>query len=210
MKSSKVIFKFDKEKDLQNIFYVLKKDKKYGLPFELSNLDKKDLFSRIKTIHSSKLFHLYRKNLQILWKEVEEPFFKKISKIFNQPIAHKKYEAYLTTMNRCPYFYQKNPWFMVSTFESPFATFMTIAHEIMHMQFHFYYGGEVREAIGEKKTYKLNEALTVIINEEFSEMFFTRQIDPSREKLRKFILKEWKKDKNFENLLNKCIAYLKN
>ncbi|MBU2612487.1 MAG: hypothetical protein KKB62_02080 [Nanoarchaeota archaeon] len=208
--SSRINFLFDPKKDWENFFYVIKNDK-WGIPPEFKGLSENEIKKNIQFIHSQNFFRDYPKIIRENWEPFEKRFFKIIEKIFNKPIAHRKYKAYLTTMTRCPYFYKKNdPWFMISFYNSIPSIFMTIAHEIFHMQFHAYLGEKVRNMIGELKMDYLSEAITVIINEEFRDLFLSVQRDPSREKIRGFILNEWKKNKNLEEVVQKSIKYIKN
>ncbi|MBU3907366.1 MAG: hypothetical protein KKA64_03895, partial [Nanoarchaeota archaeon] len=100
---------------------------------------------------------------------------------------------------------------MVSLFNNILSDIATSAHEIMHIQFHNTYWNDVEKEIGEEKTAHLKEALTVLLNVEFSRDFWF--VDdrgyPMHQELRKFIEKEWKKEKDFGILLKKCIEYLK-
>jgi len=52
--------------------------------------------------------------------------------------------------------------------------------------------------------------LTILLNLEFKDLWFVedRGYDVHKE-LRNFISDEWKKEKDFEKLLDKCILYLK-
>ena len=56
----------------------------------------------------------------------------------------------------------------------------------------------------------LKEALTVLLNLEFKDLWFIEDEGYKKHKeLREFIAQEWKKEKDFEKLLKKCVKYLK-
>jgi len=81
----------------------------------------------------------------------------------------------------------------------------------MHLYFHKFYWDKVESEIGEDKTADLKEALTVLLNVEFKDLWFVSdQGYKPHEELRKFIRDEWKKEKDFDVLLKKCVEYLKN
>ena len=80
----------------------------------------------------------------------------------------------------------------------------------MHLQFHNTYWKEVEEKIGNRKTSDLKEALTVLLNLEFKDLWFVQDMGYDMHKeLRDFISKQWKKKKDFNILLDKCIKHLK-
>jgi len=121
----------------------------------------------------------------------------------------KEIIAYLTTSGICPYD-PKEPSFMFSFAYSFPSCFRACGHEIMHLYFHEFYWGLVEDKIGKDKTGDLKEALSVLLNEEFKDLWFDTDYgyEPHK-KLREFIVKEWKKEPDFDVLLNKCVAYLK-
>jgi hypothetical protein len=99
---------------------------------------------------------------------------------------------------------------MVSFFRDLASALNTCGHELLHIQFHNLYWNQVENQIGEKKTSDLKEALTVLLNLEFKDLWFVEDKGYEIHKeLRKFITDEWKKEKDFRILLDKCINYLK-
>jgi hypothetical protein len=127
-----------------------------------------------------------------------------------RPICSKKFTGYLTSVNRCPYRF-KELYFYFCFFNSIPSILQTAGHEIMHIQFHHTYWKEVEKKIGWKKTSDLKEALTILLNLEFRDLWFVPDMGyPNHTKLRQFIAKQWKKEKDFDVLLDKCVKYLKN
>ncbi|MFA4953464.1 MAG: hypothetical protein WC584_04540 [Candidatus Pacearchaeota archaeon] len=219
---SKVIFKFDKEKDLFNIWETCNKEIRLydfkkrltpniikiceGKEFEES---KDNLEKIIKKVYESGLIEIFIYAVQKSWNKINDEFFKRLEKLMKKPIDKKFFTGYITTIGRCPYDYGNN-YFMVSLFFSLPQALETTAHEIMHIHFHEYYWKNVEKKIGKEKTGDLKEALTVLLNLEFYDLWFS--VDKGYEKhqeLRKFIEEEWKKEKDFDILLEKCINYLK-
>jgi len=220
----KVLFKFDKEKDLWNIWETCNSDSKWynhkesvspilleiceGKKFEEC---KKELEEFRSKIYNSKLIKPFVNSLQQAWDTINDRFFEKLEKIMKLPIVFDEVISYITTVNRCPYDFKENPWFMVSFFKNILNALVTCGHEIMHIQFHNTYWDYVKKEIGEDKTAHLKEALTVLLNSEFSKDFWFVNDEgyPVHKELRKFIEEEWKKEPDFDILLNKCIKYLK-
>jgi len=158
------------------------------------SLDKKRMNENLKSIKSS-------------WKKAENKYFQKLEKITRKKIYTKTFHCYITTIGRCPY-NQKENWFMVNIFSTDTST--TIAHELMHLQFHHYFEKEIRKKINEKQFQDLKEALTVLLNIEFKGILKEKDKGyPLHKKLRNFIEKEWEKKRDFYFLIGKCINYLK-
>ena len=76
---------------------------------------------------------------------------------------------------------------------------LTAGHEIMHLHFHNTHWSEIEEKIGKEKTFDLKEALTVLLNIEFKDLWFYMDSGYSLHKeLRDFISKIWKEKKDFD------------
>jgi hypothetical protein len=216
---TKVIFKFDKEKDLWNHWHKSNWKSswaKFEINPKIKKICKKKKFEECKEELSKYLFKLQNSNLikediKVLkksWRKIEKEFFKRMDKLMKNKFE-KNITAYLTTLGICPYD-PDEPSFMFSLFYSLPSQLETCGHEIMHLYFHKFYWNRVEKEIGNKKTGDLKEALTVLLNVEFRDLWFSKDKGyPPHEKLRNFIEKEWKKEKDFDVLLNKCINYLK-
>lgn len=216
----KVTFKFDKEKDLYNIWetcnfksswYDFKKSvhPNYLKICEGKEFDecKKELKEYKERMYDSGFIEVFVKTIQEAWDRINDEFFKRIKKVMKRPVCFNEVTGYVTTMTRCPYSYdKKNPWFMVSFFRNILHVLKTTAHEIMHIQFHNTYWKKVEDKIGKKKTADLKEALTVLLNLEFRDLWFVddKGYEPHKE-LRSFIEKQWKKKKDFDVLMDKCV-----
>jgi hypothetical protein len=218
----KVIFKFDKEKDLYNIWETCNKDSPFkdfkktvhpdilkicqGKKFEEC---KKSLEQNKKTLYTSGLIETFTKALQGGWDKFNDEYFKRLEKVMKKPICSNQFTAYLTTMMRCPYNI-KEYTFMTSFFRSISESLKTPCHEIMHFQFYKYYWRKVEKEIGEEKTGHLKEALTVLLNSEFKDLYFFEEpgYDIHKE-LRNFISNQWKKNKDFDILVDESIKWIK-
>jgi hypothetical protein len=215
---SKVIFKFDKEKDLWNHwhksnwksswanFKIHPEIKKIceGKKFEEC---KEELSVHLSKLQKSNIIQIEINSLEEYWKEIEQEFFKRMNNLMNKNFD-EDIIAYLTTLGVCPYD-PDEPSFMFSLFYSLPHQLQTCGHEIMHLYFHKFYWDDVEPKIGKEKTGDLKEALSVLLNIEFRDLWFAKDYgyEPHKE-LRAFILEEWKKEKDFEKLLEKCVNYL--
>ncbi len=220
---TKVTFKFDKEKDLYNIWQACNSDSSFGYDFK-KNIDKKtisicqgrtfeeckeELTEKFKAIHNSELVPILLNAVNESWKLINNEFFKRLENIMKKSIYTNSFTGYLTFIPKCSYSLKENSFYF--NFFSPLSGILqTAAHEIMHLQFHNTYWSKIEKQIGEGKTADLKEALTVLLNLEFKDLWFIQDNGYEiHQELRKFIVEEWKKEKDFENLINKCIAFLK-
>ena len=214
----KVKFKFNKEKDLWNNW-----DKSNGnsswanfkIPKELIKICKgkefeeckEELANHLSKLHNSHILKIARNSVEDSWRPLEKEFFKRMDKL----MKHKFEEdivAYLTTMGICPYD-PKEPSFMFSLFYPLPNNLNTCGHEIMHLYFHKFYWKEVEGKIGKEKTSDLKEALTVLLNLEFKDLWFAGDTGyDSHQELREFIKEKWKEENDFDKLLEKCISFL--
>lgn len=215
----KVEFLFDLEKDLWNHWHKSNwqsswanlevnpviKDICEGKEFEDC---KKDLSNHLYKLQNSEIIKINIEEVSRAWRVIEEEFFYRMNNLmkkkFDQDIL-----AYLTTLGICPY-NPDEPSFMFSLFYSLPMSLQTCGHEIMHLYFHKFYWDDVEVKIGKEKTGDLKEALTVLLNLEFKDLWFATDYGyESHKELRDFIIKKWKEEKDFEKLLEKCVHYIK-
>ena len=215
----KVKFLFDKEKDLRNHWHKSNWKSSWN-DFKVSPKTKeicenrkyeeckKELAKFMENIQESPFIDIHIRSVEKAWRVIEKEFFKRMNKLMKQKYP-EDITAYLTTVGICPYD-PKEPSYMFSFFYSLTKCLQTSGHEIMHLYFHKFYWDKVESKIGEEKTADLKEALTVLLNLEFKDLWFVEDFGyDSHKELRKFIVKEWKKKKDFDILIEKCIRYLK-
>lgn len=221
-----VIFKIDIEKDAKNYFDAANNSNTYGKDFTkylrpdiLEKLkgktwdEVKDYMINFLERGYAKEGRKYEEKLEKIkksWKKIEENYFERLENITKHKIYTDKFICYITTTVKCPYFKKENA-FMISILNSVENILKTIAHEIMHLQFHYYFEDDLRKKISYEKFHDLKEALTVLLNIEFKDL----QIGEDKgylqhKKFREFITSEWEKRKDFEILLDKCIGFLNN
>jgi len=170
---------------------------------------KEELSAHLSKLQESNLIQREINSLEKSWREIEEDFFNRMDNLMKKTF-NKNIIAYLTTLGVCPYD-PDEPSFMFSLFYSLPHQLQTCGHEIMHLYFHKFYWDKIESQIGKEKTGDLKEALSVLLNLEFKDLWFAKDYgyEPHR-KLREFISIEWKKEKDFEKLLKKCIKYILN
>ena len=166
------------------------------------------LSDHLSKLQNSNIINIFLNSTEKAWREIEEEFFKRMDDLMKNKFG-KNIFAYLTTCGICPYD-PDEPSFMFSLFYSLPKTLQTCAHEIMHLYFHKFYWKKIEKQIGKEKTADLKEALTILLNLEFKDLWFAEDHGYNcHKKLRNFIVKKWKEEKDFEKLLEKCVVYLK-
>ena len=221
---TQVIFKFDKNKDLENTWETANKECKFGFDFRKQlNLKllkvcqnksfrkcREELKQLVKPLHDSKLLSFTADMVQKAWNNIESEYFNRLEKITGKSLGIPKITAYLTTVQRCPYSVENN-WYMFNAFGNIFSNLLVSGHELMHFHFHKYYYKNVQKKIGKDKTEELKEALSVMLNLEFRDLWVIPDTGyPNHKELRTFIEPQWTKNKDFDKLVNSCVDYLSN
>jgi hypothetical protein len=219
MNNPKVIFKFKKEEDLWNHWHQSEEGNTFNKNSQNNPKIKKicegkkfeeckdKLAEHLKQWHNSIFISLHLEAVEKAWRTVEEEFFKRMDKLMKNKFEGE-INAYLTTSGTCPYD-PDEPSFMFSLFYSIPNVAKTCGHEIMHLYFHKFYWNKIESEIGREKTADLKEALTVLLNLEFKDLWLVEDNGyEAHKELRNFIKEEWKKDKDFEKLLERCVNYL--
>ena len=215
----KILFKFDKERDLRNHWDKANKKnpwKEFKVNLKVKEICfnrkfeecRDELKNNFEKLHNSKIIDIYLESIESAWSIIEIDFFKRMDKLMKKNYS-QNITAYVTTLGTCPYD-PNEPSFMVSLFHSLPDSLKTCGHEIMHLYFHKYYWDKVEKEIGKEKTADLKEALTVLLNLEFKDLWFSTDNGYEiHQELRQFIEQEWKKKPDFDILLDRCIKYLK-
>jgi len=216
-----ITFKFDKNKDTWNIWDKSNRKSSFGedwgksIPLRLIEISKgkpikeakKNIEKYSTKFYNSDFIKVFIESVKKLWDLEEKEFFNRLEKITGNPFK-KKLTCYITTIGVCPYNISEK-WFMCSAFNNLTGAISTIAHETLHFHFFEHDYKKVEKQIGKKKTEDLKESLTILLNLEFRDLCFTTEKGyPNHQELRKFIAEEWKKDKNYEELIKKCVKYL--
>ncbi len=232
-----IVFGFNKEWELRNWYDSCTKNITYdphggkkwdlgGIPQEIEEiLEKENCSIEDIKIKIEKIFNKFIKKPRALyiikditkraekrWKEAGKECLNALSKMLDIPIKEfeKNYRAYFTFGKRIPFYENR---FMFSQF-SDFPN--TASHEIMHIEFLKKYKNYcLDKGLTEKQISHLKEILTVLLNEDLSDiLYLTDRGYDSHKELRKEVLKLYKKHKklrkNFIAFLDKLIKLLKN
>ncbi len=217
---AQIKFIYNLDKDVKNIWDKCNNGAQFGkmnLSSEVVNLcrgytlkkSKINLFPRLLAISNSDYMKNFLNVSQKLWNKIEMEYFRRMNKLMDRNYSENIF-AYATTIPICPYD-PNEPSFMVSIHYSLQSVMATCGHEIMHLYFHKFYWKDIEKKLGYKKTADLKEALTVLLNEEFFDLWLFKERGYDEHKdLRNFILKSWRKHKDFNLLLGDCVKYLSN
>ena len=224
----KVIFEFNKEKDIENLWELCNfpnpwedpdklqletslRNRWQGKGFEESKQDISDYLSQI---HNSGYPEIFSETLTKSWEKINNIYFQRLENLTQKSFSQEKVDAYISTVGRSAYNLDEN-CFTVSMHRQLLHALRTCGHELLHMHIEKNFSDYI---IKELKNYQkfdfLNESLTVLLNQEFKDLWFMEDKGYSSHKyLRNFIEQEWKKEKNNENslerLLDSCILKLK-
>tara|TARA_B100001971_G_C18242542_1_gene571872 strand:- start:612 stop:1292 length:681 start_codon:yes stop_codon:yes gene_type:complete len=221
-KMIKLEFLFDEEKDLWNIWDSCNHDSRWNDFKKNINAKilkicvgkefkdcKEELREYMQKFYNSKIIEIFLESLKKSWKKINGDFFDRIKKVTKNDFPFDEVKVYITTSGRSPYNW-KEPSFMVSVFYSLPHALNTCGHELLHIQFHNTYWEQIEEKIGKEKTADLKEALTILLNLEFKDLWFAKDKGyECHKELREFIKKTWEEKKDFGILLEKCVKYLK-
>lgn len=229
---AKVKFDYNLNKDAWSWVLIAKDKDMWGLnwrdqiaqiPDELLEKIEKASFSRAQEIveeyikkdskreYKNKVMHFEMQALERSWRIIEKKYFELLSKTTNKPVFTEKFTSYFTTGLMCPYD-EKEGWFMVSMWHSIPFSITTICHEIMHLQFLYYYKNYLKKAdLKKEQIENLKESLTFLLNEpEFKEIILCQDGGyPEHDELRKKLKSIWLKNKDFKKLIDEAISIIK-
>ena len=225
-----VKFKYDAFEDGENILRVLTTSPQYDIENaarSLKGLDsiliekvqtEKDYLIKQQLIaehlskyipNNQKLISTKIQSFQEAWDKINEIYFQRLAKLLNIQIPKNNiYTAYLTQGGSCP-FNVSERWFMVRLADEKVD--VIAAHEIMHIEFIRAYGLYCKnKELPSEQFGILKEGLTVLLNEEMGDILSRLDYGyPEHQDLRNKILTLWRKNKNFKDLLEKMIRFLK-
>ncbi|MBN1325579.1 hypothetical protein JW977_01175 [Candidatus Falkowbacteria bacterium] len=125
------------------------------------------------------------------WRPVERKFFDRAEKIFRKKLPNEKIMVWLTIHDRCSYSFERNEFFIHLHFP---AVNKTIMHELWHFYFYHTVGKKISDDFGPKIFNDIKEALTVLLNIEFSDILMGVEDKgyPQHTELRKQIVQLYK------------------
>lgn len=228
-KTSKVGFKFDIDKDIENwrgacnssfmgvdwklkapkntLKHIVAKPKKEARQFLKKYLEK-----RYKK--NSKYVIKFEKEIKHYWQEREYEIIKRIQKITKKPFWPQKITCYYGTFARGNYRINENDAWMIldpKVWYTKEIFCVSILHEILHFQFHKYFWKYLESLeVSRKQIDHIKEATTFLINEEFQDLIpFKDWGYPIHKEFRQDLMHIWRNDKNFRRLLNESVKLIK-
>lgn len=179
---------------------IVGKSQKEAFNFLVPHL--KDLYKKIKI--NKKLVEA--KNI---FQKKERTIFSRMEKVTDRKIYRTDFNIYLTTFPRAPYDFKKG-YIWLPIIWSKETYIRTFVHELLHFQTYAYWQRMGLRKLKKEEFEDVKEALTVILNEEFIDIMEWKDGGYEKHKsLRREILKQWRRDKNFDRLVKFGVTYLK-
>ncbi|TSA56381.1 hypothetical protein D4R42_03600 [bacterium] len=227
MKSPHIKFVVDQRLDIENHLIGVqsykaklhsshkKQNKRYEKLLKLSvrerrNFIKKEISDFYSSKNRSKLKEI-KNDSQKYWDKIERKFFLRIKNVFGNPFPYNSIKGVFSTAGRFGYSI-KDKWFATNINSNKFVVAETAMHELFHFVFHFYFWKECEKyKLNWKQIWNIKEATTVLLNSDFLDLRLKPDNGyPEHKKIRNFISKEWKKNKDFEKVLDKTCKFLAN
>lgn len=126
----------------------------------------------------------------------------KIIELTKKELKHKHITIFATTFPRGPYNFSEGYILDYLEWNNPIAGLM---HELLHFQMHHYWQNNPKSAVSKLDNddfHFLKEALTVILDEELLPLIeFVDRGYPEHQEFRKVLHSHWKKNHDFEKLV---------
>jgi hypothetical protein len=200
-------FKYDLNKDIENYRIIAQAKYKGGNSRVLDLFAKRfgdhltdhNLSQFIKGLIDYNKIDLEQKlaDFQRQWQLVEQEFIRRANAIFGYDLSLNNITVYLTTNDRCGYFFTGNYFFLRALSKRPK---MIIMHELIHFYTLYVFKDEL-EKLNDKKSYDIKESLTELLNLEFSDLIEGPEDGyEQHQKLRQLVRQCWLKEKNIRKL----------
>ena len=223
MKQPHVIYKYDTEKDIDNIEIGLNTIRNGRIPDGEMNLlikqysknpsredIKKYLITRWDSKDPIKIVAI--KQLQEYWDSIEEVYFNHLADRMQLESFYnvKELVGYLSTRYGSGYNYNDN-WFAVSVHKGTLGNTLTAMHEIMHIFFYKRWWQFCKEqGLEDKNIWDVKEAVTVLLNLWFKYQVIDIDLGyQEHTNLRKNIKKWFLETRDFKATLLKACDYIK-
>ncbi len=138
------------------------------------------------------------------WLTIASIFQKRCESVFKVSLP-RDVTAYLTVNTRCPYDIGENYFFVSVSTDSMRGTVM---HELFHFYTWYKFGEKWEQKIGKQKYNDIKEALTVLLNIEFKDLFKDGIYDggyQQHQELRERILDIWQDSKDIDKLWSELV-----
>jgi hypothetical protein len=138
-----------------------------------------------------------QKLLQAAWKELGAQIIQQLVFLYQKPFPFHAVTAYLTTLELCPYNYQKRHIYIRANVPAQ-QQLRILSHELNHFMFYYYYSA-MSKKLGREKFELLKESLALFTNPEQSGK-------PNEKPLRKLYTS--KKYQNLDGAIQDGFKYL--
>jgi hypothetical protein len=208
--SMKVLFQYEKEKDIWCLLNKGKSSNNSSLPtMEYDQLVSE--YGESPTLENTSLFiekYISDRGINVEesaekfqqdWNGIVEEYSRRAESVFGILLPHD-ITAFLTINSRCPYSIEDN-YFYVSM--SRPSVRRTIMHELWHFYTWYSLGAEQEEKLGKERYNVLKESLTVLLNIECADLMPEGVYDggyPQHQELREKIVQFWAKYRNMDKL----------
>ncbi len=222
---SPIVIKVDFQKDAWNWVEAISKKRSYGIdwlkfvPLELkkkiSGKSKEETVYLINSFLKKKYYTpknkliAYANSLQKSLNDVADNIFTIMKIVTEKPIYRKHFTGFVTTFPRGPYSAKKGYlWFIYN--KSNKWQIKAFIHELLHMQFEYYYKNALLKKINNEQFSFLKESMTVIINKEFAHIISEQDEGYAiHQEFRKYLLDLWQHRQDFSQFVNEAVQYIK-
>lgn len=214
----KFSFKVDIKRDAWNWWYICNKEsQRFGMWL---NIIPREVYTKLSSAPEEKAHEVlggfleklyrekgfpeyFRRDLKQAFLQIKTPLFKRLEEVIGRPFCREHITFVMTTAPRMPYNFEEGIVFL-NVFQSPVGACATIAHELLHFQFHHYFEGTCREiGLTKNQITALKEALTVLLNEGFLEILrFPNQNHQKYKMLESELVERWRKGEDFAKLIS--------
>ncbi len=143
-------------------------------------------------------------DIEANWIAIETKYFTRANAIFGKPLPMDRLTVYLTVHDRCSYNYERGYFFIHTNLK---AVTKTLMHELWHWYYYAFFRDEIQVKHGAKVSNDMKEALTVLLNEEFSDLMPGIQDIgyPQHQELRATILKEYRNTHDIKQTIERSL-----
>ena len=162
----------------------------------------KFLFPYLAKLHKRVKLETEKNYAQKRFDEKQKQIFERMEEVTGRKICRENFIIFMTTFPRCPYNITKG--YIWSYYKWGRGDYVdSFIHELLHFQTYAYWYEKCRKKLSNEDFEDLKEALTVILNESFSDIMTKPDCGYEVHKyLREELAKYWKKIKNFNSLVN--------
>ncbi|MDP3052302.1 MAG: hypothetical protein Q8N42_02220 [bacterium] len=222
---SPIVIKVDFQKDAWNWLNAISKKQSYGIDWQqfiplmlkkkISNKNEKEVANLVNSFLNKKYYTgknrliVYANSLQKSLNNVADNVFTTMEIVTEKPIYRKYFTGFVTTFPRGPYSMKEGyVWFIYN--KSDEWQIKAFIHELLHMQFEYYYKEALLKKINNEQFSFLKESMTVIINKEFAHIISEQDKGYAiHQEFRRYLLDLWEHRRGFSQFVNEAVKNIK-